>query len=150
VGHSFGSLVALELADMAARKGHKVLLGVSGMSAPTTTYWKEREKISRLPEIEFIEKLKALGEFSADIPAQFLHLIKSDFAMMEDFPLRGRRNVPALVFGGTLDPLTSEERLAAWSELVDLKRPPLLYVGNHFQFFINHIEPIIKELTTYI
>lgn len=150
MGHSFGALVALELAAFCTQKGHEVVLGISGMNAPVSEYWSQQKKISRLPEIEFIEHLKIFSEVPDSVPVQFLQLIKADFAMMENFSIPSKRAIPALVFGGSLDPLTTYSGLEAWERLVDLKRSPQIYPGNHFQFFLNHIGLIIKELLIFV
>jgi surfactin synthase thioesterase subunit len=150
MGHSFGSLVAFMLASYMHDNGHKILLVASGLNAPTEENWKQRERISRLPEIEFKERLKRLGQIKDDIPAQFFNLIKSDFIMLESFPLGKKSPIPALSFIGSEDPLTSFQKAQAWGELVDLQHPPFTLTGNHFQFFLNHLNTIMEEVIKYI
>ena len=146
LGHSFGSLMALELSHRFLESHHQTILGISGLNAPTLSRWKTRRKITKLPDIEFLAELKKIGHSDEDLPEHFLNLIKSDLKMLDNYLPSSRRTMTTLVFGGQEDPVTTLEGLTDWEQVVELKSPPFIYPGNHFHFLLEHIQLIMREL----
>jgi surfactin synthase thioesterase subunit len=146
LGHSFGALIALELAHVFSLQKRPLVLGLSGLNAPTKNRLKSRRKISRLPDVEFAQEIGKFHEGNLVLPPAFLHIIKSDLKMLDDYSPTPKNRMPSLVFGGSEDQLTSLNGLSDWGELVDLKSPPKIYAGTHFSYILESIQPIIEQL----
>ena len=139
-GHSFGALIAFELARRIRRK-HDLMpvhLFVSSHRAPNLP--DPNPPIFELPQSSFIEEVERYGRLPQPVLAHaellevLLSSLRGDFAVrdtyryVEDDPL----TCPVSVFGGCDDAMTGLEMLEAWGQHTSssfrLKRLP----GNHF------------------
>ena len=147
LGHSFGALVAFELARAILRQGHQPLrLFLSGMRAP---YLPPRPAIHALPDAPFVEKLR---EFDG-MPDELLHntelmelalpIIRSDFRALEmhRYSPGGPLPVSISVFGGLHDRTVPVPDLLAWSSLTSKAFRSRFFSGDHF-FLYQSVEKI--------
>jgi len=156
-GHSFGALVAFELARHLRRCGlpQPIILFVSGCGAPHTP--DPHPFIHALPDAEFLAALKEFNGIPPELLRQpeamdlLLPLLRADFEAFETYiytpehPLQCR----IVAFGGTRDPRVSREGLEAWASQTDFSFQSEYFPGDHF--FINTVrESIITSITTKI
>lgn len=137
-GHSMGALVALQLARELAAAGEGKLLRKLILSACHPPHW-PRERISRLPEAQFLDRLRAMGGTppeilqDADMMALFLPILRADFAVCESsIELEGPPlSCPLLVYGGIDDAIALDD-LASWRRYSDGSFQMKLFPGGHF------------------
>jgi medium-chain acyl-[acyl-carrier-protein] hydrolase len=139
-GHSFGGLVAFELARELRRRGlpgpdH---LLVSGRAAPQLS--PRRRPIHALPEPEFREELRRLDGTPAavldhdELMQLFSSLLRADFAALETYAYQDEPPLecPIAAFGGIDDARVNIDELNGWktqtSSAFALHRLP----GGHF------------------
>lgn len=142
-GHSNGALMAFATANRLLELGAPAPAGIvlSGKRSPSRNT--ERERVSALPDDEFLDRLRALngtpGELldNPDIMRLFFPAIRADFATGETYQLGnihpGLAAVPALVLAGAND-TAGVAQVFAWTDLFPSARTCLLD-GDHF--FIN-------------
>lgn len=122
-GHSFGALVAFELAHLLTPlAGAPTALIVSGRNAPSTPH--VRPTLHDAPTTRLLSGVRALEgampavEDSPELQALLLPPLRTDLRMAETYrrPALPRLSCPLYVFAGDLDPLVDEAGLAAWGE----------------------------------
>jgi medium-chain acyl-[acyl-carrier-protein] hydrolase len=142
LGHSFGALVAFELARVLIHQGYPppVRLFLTGARAP---HLPRRPPIHALSEPDFIDRL---SEFSGmldevvnndELMRLTLPIIRADFRLVEthDFDAGVPVPVPISVFGGLQDPTVPISDLLAWSSLTSKAFRSRFIEGDHFFLF---------------
>lgn len=146
LGHSFGAIVAFELARKFSESKKPIALGLSGINAPTEKRLKTRKKLSKIPDVEFEAEINQINGGAQALPPAFLKLIKADLSMLDAYSSPPKTLLPALAFGGSEDHLTTLEGLKDWEELVDLRACPRILNGRHLSYILENIQPIIEDL----
>ena len=149
-GHSFGALVAYELALHLRRRGlpQPNILFVSACSAPHLL--DPQPPIHELPDPEFLKSLQKLN----GIPSELLHqpdviqlllpILRADFEAIESYlytPDELPLNRPIIAFGGLSDPRVSRARLEGWASHTDSSFKSQYFPGDHF--FVNTARKLI-------
>lgn len=145
-GHSLGALVAFELARALAPEAARRVEGVvvSSLLPPTPENLKARQKISPLPDAEFLLKISEYGALpnqlmpESEVRSLYLRILRNDICLMESIeeqPLI-ERPIPLLILGGERDLHVPEERLRDWSRLGFPLREVRTLPGDHF--YINY------------
>lgn len=139
-GHSFGSLVAYELARRLRRRGAAMplVLFVSGCGAPHTRILKAARHDA--PVYTVRERLKELGGTpqealdNDELMELVLPIVRADFAAIETYRHREEPPLPCpiRVFAGAADPEVSFERSAAWRNHTAGDFSLALLPGGHF------------------
>jgi medium-chain acyl-[acyl-carrier-protein] hydrolase len=142
LGHSYGALVAFELAHALAARGLPLpgRLFLSGARAP---HLEAREPIHGLPDGEFLARLRKYDGIpdeilrDHDLMAIVLPILRNDFRLFERHPYRGREPlpVPLSVFGGLGDASVPIADLLAWSVHTGKAFRSRFFAGNHFFAF---------------
>ncbi|MCT4357647.1 alpha/beta fold hydrolase [Streptomyces sp. Je 1-79] len=144
-GHSFGSLVAYELARRLQKRSLPVrALVASGMPAPQTL-----PPRSVPTDAEILASLRSHGVAPAEFFQQpeLLELvmpgIRADYGMAMGYRYREGEKLSARVFalGGTEDAQVPAEALAAWAELAQGDCPTRMWPGGHM-YLLSHVEDV--------
>lgn len=142
-GHSNGALMAFAVANRLLELSAAPPAGIvlSGKRSPSRDTL--RERVSALPDDEFLERLRGLNGTprelldNPEIMRLFFPAIRADFATGERYVLGAvdpaLAAVPALVLAGTKDPAGVAE-VFGWKDLFPEARTALLDGGH---FFIN-------------
>lgn len=138
-GHSFGALLAYELARLMACHNQVIWLGVSGRVAPHMPLPFSLPLAASSDEI-LIETLRRIGGTSEDILSDltwreyFLPMYRADLALLEShgYSLAETLNIPMTVFSGRNDSLVNEEGLTGWNALTKSHCRHLKFDGDHF------------------
>ncbi|MFH8472606.1 thioesterase II family protein [Streptomyces sp. NPDC018000] len=141
-GHSFGALLAYEIAVRVSRRGlpaPRALL-VSASRAPHAPV---RRRVSDLDDSGLLAWLDGFGGFPPELaryPAYLqyaLRTIRRDLALTEVYRAAGPVPVdcPLHVFGGTEDPLVSEAQLESWRDCAAADFTVRLLPGGHDYLF---------------
>ena len=149
-GHSFGGLLAFELAHRLSASGvHPVHLFVSGRCAPQTPT--ELPFRHDSPEAMLLKELRKLGGTpiqvleDAELMRLLLPALRADLAVLESYNYRGERpklTCPISAFGGVHDPIVKPAMYDAWRQLTLSSFSLELFPGGHFFFQ--------KEQTTFL
>lgn len=143
-GHSFGSLIAFEVAKNLEKYGERAkLLILSGCAAPHISLGDDTEPIWNLRDELFIERIRSLRGTpdevlnSDELLAIFLPILRSDFFMAAEArkEIRGKIDIPLVVFGGVEDIEVERDELSAWAQYTNATTEVELFKGDHF--FIN-------------
>jgi medium-chain acyl-[acyl-carrier-protein] hydrolase len=142
-GHSMGGTICFEVARRLLRDGqagHLKKLLISACRPPHRR--DEREYIGRLPEKEFIERLKDLDGTPEDffkvseLMDVFIPILRADFCLAESYvhyetpPLQ----IPLEIYAG-IDDSISLDHMAEWRRYTTADFSLTAFGGNHF--FIN-------------
>lgn len=158
LGHSFGALLAYELAKALAARGTPAeLLVVSGRQAPNVPA--DGPKLAALPEARFIAELDArYGGIPREIReepellAMMLPIIRADLTASEAYRYveAPKLHCPIVVCNGTADRAVSRERVLPWAEHTDGNCEFLEFPGGHFFLFepSGFIEALRERLLT--
>lgn len=141
VGHSFGALVAFELARALRRRGAPSprLLVVSGRSGPQIPW--AYPPLGQVPDDEFIRGFK--HRYNSDVEAifadrdmraLFLPILRADYSAVETYRFRddGLLDCPIVASGGLEDPSTNRAGLERWGELTRGGFELRMFPGDHF------------------
>jgi len=138
-GHSFGALVATELAKSLWRQERDLPLRlfIAGARAP---HLAPRPAIGHLPDSEFIAKLCEFNGMQSDVlgdaqlMALVLPIIRADFKLLETYrgDIEEPLPVPISVFGGLGDRTTTPADILAWSALTRKAFRSRFLAGDHF------------------
>lgn len=139
-GHSLGALLGFEAARVMQQLGKPLprVLFASGRGAPQLP--DPNAPIHRLPDQEFIQKLREFegtpGEIleNPDLLEIFLPVLRADFQMNETYRYRpgSQLDCDLMVFGGEQDHRVPLTHLQAWSDLTSRNFWLRLFPGNHF------------------
>jgi surfactin synthase thioesterase subunit len=142
LGHSFGALVAFELARALERRGlpNPVRLFISAVRAPHLPL---KESIHELPEQDFLNKLCEFDGMpeavmrSKDLLEVVLPIIKEDFRLFEQYRFESTPPlpIPISVFGGLRDTNVPVGDLLAWSGQTSKAFRSRFLEGHHFFLF---------------
>ncbi|MEA2904734.1 MAG: hypothetical protein QOI12_2121 [Alphaproteobacteria bacterium] len=152
-GHSFGALVAFELARALLPNGQQpLLLFLSGARAP---YLPPRPPIHALPDAAFVEKLREFDGMpdallhNAELMQLALPIIRSDFRAFETYRFAAGTPlpVPVSVFGGLQDLTVPVSDLLAWSSLTSNAFRSRFFRGDHF-FLYREVKAIAAHVAT--
>lgn len=153
-GHCGGALLAFELAaELRRRFGVEPLrLFVAAQAAPFLP--PRNPPIHTMGTAEFRREIDRMGGVPAevlgddDLMSFLMALLRADFRLWETYPVRDRPplSCPITAFGGTDDPRTHPDDLAAWSRLTTAQfRLAMISGGGHF--FINeHARAVAGEI----
>ena len=154
LGHSFGALVAYELARTLTQRGHPtpLRLFLSGARAP---HLPPKEKVHHLSDQEFLTKLRQYNGVPDelldhhDFMAVVLPTIKHDFQLFEEhcFQNGNPLAIPLSVFGGLQDSNVSIADLLGWSAQTNKAFRCRFLKGHHFFLFdsLPDIAAYVKE-----
>jgi medium-chain acyl-[acyl-carrier-protein] hydrolase len=142
LGHSFGALVAFELARLLNRLNTSmpVRLLVSGARAPHLPL---RENIHELPEPEFLARLTSFDGIpqeamdNTELMSLLLPIVRHDFRLYEEYRYIQEARLPVAIssFGGLQDPKVPAGDLLAWSQHTSKSFRSRFYPGKHFFLF---------------
>ncbi|MCX4748873.1 alpha/beta fold hydrolase [Kitasatospora sp. NBC_01287] len=142
-GHSFGSLVALELARRLEAVGQRPgWVGVSGRAGPSFQA-RVRRRLYDLDDERLLAQLLAMGgtpDRIHEVPEfveRFLRLTRADLRAVESYsphPDRLPLSSPITAFGGDSDPWAPEFMLTAWARETSGDFQHRLFPGGHFYF----------------
>ena len=157
-GHSLGALISFELACFLQQEYGKVPvhLIVSGRQAPTIP---ERSPKYHLPAADLVAELKRLGGTPKEILENeellelLIPILKADLTMDETYHYQNSEplSCPLTIFGGTEDPETTDEDLAAWEQHTSNLLSLQMFNGDHFflnsskQLLLNKIRKILDD-----
>jgi surfactin synthase thioesterase subunit len=139
-GHSFGAIVAFELAREFRRRRapSPVLLVVSGHRAPHMPW--RRSPVAAQPQDIITSKLRELGGTpdavldDPEVLGQFLTAIRADLAVCEKYVFQAERPLqcPISAFGGADDDLLSAQELSGWRAHTRSDFAVSWFAGDHF------------------
>jgi len=139
LGHSFGGLVAFEIARVMRRSGDSlpVRLCLSGARAPHLPL---REEIHTLPDEEFLPRLMRYGGVldevlrNDDLLELLLPLVRDDFRLFEQHIHCAEEPLPVAisVYGGLRDDAVPMNDILAWREHTTKSFRCRFYPGGHF------------------
>jgi surfactin synthase thioesterase subunit len=152
LGHSFGALVAFELARTLMRRGQPtpMRLFLAGARAPHLLI---KEKAHRLSDQDFLDRLRQFNGLPKellehhDLIASVLPIIKNDFRLFEEHEFKSGNPlaVPLSVFGGLEDLNVSIGDLLGWSIHTSKVFRSRFLKGHHFFLFSS-----LPAIATYI
>jgi medium-chain acyl-[acyl-carrier-protein] hydrolase len=139
-GHSMGALIGFDLARL-LRERHgiaPVRLFVSGCPAPHLK--RKRPPSYDLPELEFVNKLRALNGTprelldNPDLMCVLLPLLRADFEASETYSYIASAPLecPISAFGGTDDPEAERRDIREWCEHTTDAFSLKMFPGDHF------------------
>lgn len=139
-GHSMGALIAFEFTRKLRNQGQEkpVYLFVSGHNAPQLP--DEQEQLHKLPENEFIERVRKLNGTPEDVLQNdelrelVIPILRADFQVSETYKytIEPPLECPICACGGLEDPYTNREGLEAWKEQTSSHATTRLFPGDHF------------------
>jgi len=149
-GHSFGALVATELARVLAGRGGPMPLRLflSGARAPQL---RPREPIHALPDVAFLRELREFNGMPAEIldNDELLQLampiLRGDFRLLEThcFDKGLKLPVPVSVFGGLNDRTALPGDVVAWSSVTSKSFRARFFEGDHF-FHVGNVAKLAQ------
>jgi medium-chain acyl-[acyl-carrier-protein] hydrolase len=155
-GHSFGALVAFELARWLRARGAPLpqRLIVSGHRAPQLP--SRRRALSGLTERELVDELRDLEGTppalldNPELLELVLPVLRADFAACDHYQYADAAPLalPISAFGGASDPAVDETELEAWRAQTTAALTPRMVPGNHF-FIHDHqslLSSIVRDL----
>jgi medium-chain acyl-[acyl-carrier-protein] hydrolase len=160
-GHSFGGIVAYELARALVREGRAAPEALMVSSCPAPCVPPRRPfLVHTLPRRAFFEELTRLNGLSArDLGNEkLLELIepalRADIKARELWSLEVRSqpppsdplDIPIHPLGGAADPFVSPDDLARWRAYTTDLRPTVLFEGGHF-YFADALDAVTVEIT---
>lgn len=140
-GHSYGAIVAFELAHQLLQQGltEPQMLFISACGAPYLP--DPHTHIHMLPDPEFLQSLQGLNGIPAEVVKVpelielLLPTLRADFEAIESYkytPRETKLHFPILAFGGLDDPRVSRERLEGWDSLTTANFTSYYFPGDHF------------------
>jgi medium-chain acyl-[acyl-carrier-protein] hydrolase len=139
-GHSFGAFVAFEVARGLARRGAPMTdcLLVSAARAPHLP--DPDPSIQRLPDADFIERLRRLNGIPDQVLGNkelldiFLPTIRSDLALLDAYRYREEPPLACQIvaFGGSDDKKVGAEDLEGWARQTSRRFAIRRFPGGHF------------------
>lgn len=141
-GHSFGALVAFELAHALLRRnaGLPLRLFLSGARAP---HLPPRPNLHALPDALFLERVSEFNglpqevQQNAELIRLMLPILRSDFRLLESHSFKTAAKLPVAisVFGGLSDATAPPGDIVAWSTATTKAFRSRFLAGDHFFLF---------------
>ncbi|MFF5217049.1 thioesterase II family protein [Micromonospora sp. NPDC000442] len=153
LGHSLGSLVALETARILAAEGREpVALYLSGRGDPSAP---PKGGQHLLDDTQLIEHICALGGTDrrifddAAMRALALEVIRADYRVLSAYRYhRGRLlHCPVTVLNGAEDPAVPVGSANAWAEVTRGAFAQHVFPGGHF-FILDHVEAVADLMSS--
>ncbi|MEB3220121.1 MAG: beta-ketoacyl synthase N-terminal-like domain-containing protein [Nostocales cyanobacterium 94392] len=154
-GHSMGALLSFELIRELRRQNCPlpVHLFVSSRKAPQLL--EIDAPIHRLPDSQFIEKIKHFNGTPDEIlqnkkfMQQFVPTLRSDFSILETYFYRNEPplDCPITAFGGDQDPIVDRAELTAWNKQTSSQFDLQMFAGDHF-FLHSAREKLLQAILT--
>jgi len=152
LGHSFGAIVAFEVARLLLRLGSPppVRLFLSAVRAPHLAL---RGMLHGLSERAFLTRLMRYGGMpqevleNEELLSLFMPIVRDDFRLYEQYSYRtgAPLPVPISVFGGWQDPEVPATDLLAWRQHTIKSFRCRFYMGTHFFLYDPHL-PVLKDV----
>lgn len=143
VGHSFGSVIAFELACRLQRLGHALpeLVLVSACQAPHVA--RRAPHVHHMDDadlLRYLERISGVPEAIRDrreLLQVVLRTVRADFRALETYQYTPRPplSVPLAVCGAVDDPLVSPDSLPHWEAHTDRSFELHLLRGGHFYLY---------------
>ncbi|MFC4161435.1 thioesterase II family protein [Chitinimonas lacunae] len=153
LGHSYGALLAFELARWLRRHGAGAPLHLIVAARPAPQLPFGYRKTYHLPEAEFIEVLRRYGGTQDSILANrealrfFLPLIRADLEANTEYRYQDEPPLDCPISGwrGADDPVCSEAELLAWAAQSRAGFRSVQFDGAHF--FLHQTEAVLARLS---
>ncbi len=156
-GHSMGALIVFEVTRMLRDMGAPIPshLFVSSFRAPHLP--DPDYMIAKLPENEFIEKLKQYDGIAPAILSNpelmeiFLPILKADFNILASYHYTQKEPLPCPItaFAGLSDPKVNKEQIEAWQDHTTGRFDSYFFPGGHF--FMNGSQTeVLKLINRYL
>jgi len=138
-GHSLGGIVSFEIAQKLVHYDvFPSALFISACEAPQEI--NSVDKISKLAEREFVEKLRKFGNTPEEILQNeelirlLLPTMRADFELAESYiyEVNPPLDIPIYVLGGIDDEIVSPQKLQGWSTHTTATFETHLFPGGHF------------------
>lgn len=152
-GHSFGALLAFELAHRIDVEGLRppLRLVVSGRRAPSTGVG--GRVLHRLPDDEFEARIRRFGGTPSvllddpELRALFLGVLRADFKVIEtyEYPQRPPLDVPLSIFRGEDDEEAPLDLVQPWQQEARAASSVRSFAGGHF-FALERPRPVVRAL----
>ncbi|WP_165986786.1 thioesterase II family protein [Streptomyces sp. YIM 98790] len=156
-GHSYGAIVASELARVLQSRGRPPLwVGVSGRVPPG---YRSQRRLSELDDEGLLNAISAMGGLPGQLTsvpeflARFLRLTRSDMRAVESYRPgldRPALSCPLTVFCGTDDGWAPPAAMAGWSAQTGRRARRRVYPGGHFYFTGQALPRFTRELVAEI
>jgi surfactin synthase thioesterase subunit len=151
-GHSLGCWLVYELYYRIEQEGVRIpeALFLSGHYPPFLNKVKEKP-CADMDDEEFIEKITLLGGTNElvfqdeELRKKYLHILKSDFMIAEEFQCRERPDKiksNVVVLGGTLDGTVNSGELLLWRKAAGANCTVCKITGDHFFPFTNYQQTV--------
>lgn len=151
-GHSMGALIAFEMTQ-ALRKNllpEPEHIFVSAHPAPNMH--KSEPLMHKLPEDEFIKKLKEMNGMPDEVLCNrelmelMMPILRADFTLCETYKYKPglKADCPITAFGGLADDGIRLDELEAWAEMTNSSFELNLLPGDHF--YITKSEPMLLKV----
>jgi surfactin synthase thioesterase subunit len=158
-GHSFGALLAFEVAQRLKKLGFSIAgLIFAGAKAPHD-HDRRSSNWHLLPDAELIINLKELGGIPAQIFDEtaliqmLLPVFRADFLLLAQYShkaeFKARFDAKVTVLGGSNDSLVSAESLMRWNEIIDDRVSIKMLDGGHF-FILEQATRILWMIKNWI
>ncbi|OJX13879.1 MAG: hypothetical protein BGO77_01000 [Caedibacter sp. 37-49] len=150
-GHSLGGLIAYALTHYMQRNSLPLpdCLFVSGKTPP---HFKTSDKISHLPDLDFLEEVKKYNGLPEEILQNqelveiWLPILRADFQILETFirPDDYKLSCDLMALGGVNDIMVTPSRVELWQDYTTACFKALFFPGDHF--FINPQQTQVIEM----
>jgi len=158
-GHSFGAMVASEVARVLDARGvSPVWLGVSGRAAPSESRAAQR-RLHELSDTRLLGELFELGALPPriqEVPEfceRFLAVVRADLTAVESYvasPERRRLSCPITAFSGRTDPWALPAIMSGWALETHGPFTQRIFRGGHFYFMGEAFDELTTQLTSSI
>ncbi|MGX1887242.1 thioesterase II family protein [Streptomyces sp. NPDC055287] len=154
-GHSMGALLAFEACrlsrELGAPRARRLL--VSGRPAPHLPL--RGKPVHDAPQADLIARLRANRGTPDEVlddavaMAALTPMLRADYAVAETYVFRPEEplDIPVSAFGGSEDPLATDEELRAWREHTTAPCTVRGYPGGHF-YLHEEPAPLLRVITS--
>jgi len=157
-GHSFGALLAFEVAHVLRERGEPLPLAlvVSGRRAPQCT--DSESPICGLSDADFLEQVSVrYGGIpeevrrNEELSGLLLPALRADMSLTEGYQYahRGSLEVPILSFGGLDDIRVTRAELGAWKEETNRDFLLEMIAGGHF-FHLDSRDYLLRRMDAWL
>lgn len=141
-GHSFGALIAYEVASWLERRAQVGVAGLVVSAAHAPGRSRHGPLLHRLADQRFLDELETFGGFPPEVlqHTELLSLVlpalRADVKLYETYEhrLRPRLYAPVRALGGSSDPRVSRHDLLQWGAVTNYFLGMQVFPGGHFYF----------------